>query len=469
VFIVTLVIGNAFLPPEKAVDRAMLGHDFTAFYTAGHFTGLRQFEKLYDIEAVKQFEQETGRRYGLSLGDSYGPYWNPPFYAWVFAPLARLPYPRALAIWTAVNVACLAGAIVLLCRMLVPAGMTPHDAGIGWRSWALVPLLLVCSMPVIQALSHGQNACTSLLLLAVTVTLWRQDRALWAGMLGGLLFYKPQLGAVVAAALVLTMGWRALAGLVITGVVLLSITVITMPGALGIFLHQLPANVRFMQVDHAYVWERHTTIKAFWRLLFQGRGAGAAIRVVSVLWFACAAMLGGGLLAAVVRRGAKNRDRVIAATIVTMPLLMPFYFDYDLMLLAVPAVLLAGEIVGRSESPFSRLACEPRPDAPRASRAPGRGGQARRLNGELGTVWLVRAWVALYAWMLINPGLAAPTHVNLTVPLLTLVAVLSIVQCLKIQAGSERQRRPGSRHAPEESGAAPVAPLAAPPRLASIS
>ena len=31
--------------------------------------------------------------------------------------------------------------------------------------------------------------------------------------------------------------------------------------------------------------------------------------------------------------------------IVAMPLLMPFYFDYDLLLLAVPAVLLAGEIL----------------------------------------------------------------------------------------------------------------------------
>jgi hypothetical protein len=496
VFIATLVIGNAFLPPQKAVDRAMLGHDFTAFYASGHFTNLRQFDKLYDIEAVKQFEQETGRRYALSLGDSYGPYWNPPFYAWVFAPLARLPYPKALAIWTAVNVACLAGAIVLLCRMLAPPGVTLHGAGIIWRTWALVPLLLVCSMPVIQALSHGQNTCTSLLLLAATVTLWRRDRAFWAGMLGGLLFYKPQLGAVVAAALVLTMGWRALAGLAITGVVLLAITVSTMPGALAIFLHQLPANVRFMQVEHAYVWERHVTIKAFWRLLFQGRLAGEPLGLVSVLSVACAGMLGAGLLAAVVRGGGGGRERVIVATIAAMPLLMPFYFDYDLMLLAVPTVLAAGEILGGNEHLFSRLACEPRPGAPGrvrfsgrnhgepaafglpsipsakadpTTRPPGPSGQARRLKGELSDQWMVRAWVALYAWMLINPGVAARTHVNLTVPLLAVVVVLSIVRCLHVQAGAQRQRSPGSLAAPEESAAAPGAALPAPPRLASIS
>jgi hypothetical protein len=38
-----------------------------------------------------------------------------------------------------------------------------------------------------------------------------------------------------------------------------------------------------------------------------------------------------------------RRDRLIAATICCTPLLVPFYFDYDLLLLAVPAVLLAAE------------------------------------------------------------------------------------------------------------------------------
>src|SRR5207302_474268 len=92
IFELTLVIANSLLPAHKAVDRLMLGHDFTAFYSAGHFAGLRQFDKLYDIEAIKRFEQRIGREAGLSLGDAYGPYWNPPFYAWLFAPLARLPY-----------------------------------------------------------------------------------------------------------------------------------------------------------------------------------------------------------------------------------------------------------------------------------------------------------------------------------------------------------------------------------------
>jgi hypothetical protein len=132
----TLVMANGFLRADRALDRRMLGHDFTAFYAAGHFAGLGQFDKLYDIEAIKQFEQQTGREAKLSLRDAYGPYWNPPFYAWVFVPLAKLPYGTAAFVWTMANVACLVTALVLLCRMLGSSN--------GWRTWWLVPLLVIC-------------------------------------------------------------------------------------------------------------------------------------------------------------------------------------------------------------------------------------------------------------------------------------------------------------------------------------
>lgn len=380
-FIGTLVVGNFFISREKSVERAMLGHDFTAFYAAGFFADTEQFDKLYDIEAVKRHEQETGKRYGLTLGDSYGPYWNPPFYAWVFAPLSRLPYPQALAIWTVINLTCFIAAIALLCWMLPPAS--------GWRTWALVPTLLVLSMPVLQAFSHGQNTCTSLLLLTAAVTFWRKGRGVWAGLISGLLFYKPQLGAIVALAMLIDLGLPAVVGLMATGLALTFVTALSMPGALGAFIHELPANVRLMQVEHAYLWERHATIKAFWRLLFQGRGAGEAKFIVTALTLLCTGALGIALLRAAWK--SERRDAVIAATITTMPLLMPFYFDYDLMLLAVPAVLYA----------------------------------RRRIFGET-DVWLDRAWVALFLWTLVNPGIAGWTRINLTVPLLTCLAGRSI-------------------------------------------
>ena len=72
-------------------------------------------------------------------------------------------------------------------------------------------------------------------------------------------------------------------------------------------------------------------------------------------------------------RRARSADAVIAATVVTAPLLMPFYFDYDLLLLAAAAVL------------------------------------GRRF---------VLLWAALYLWLFVKPYVAGHARFNLTVPLL---------------------------------------------------
>src|SRR5690606_41437490 len=67
-----------------------------------------------------------------------------------------------------------------------------------------------------------------------------------------------------------------------------------------------------------------------------------------------------------------------------LPIFMPFYFDYDLLLLAIPAVLLAREA----------------------------------LAGGIIPAWLRRVWAALYAWMYVNAPVAEATRVNVTVLLL---------------------------------------------------
>ena len=416
--IVTVIFAgaNLFLPDSKAVNHRMLGHDFLAFYTAGSFVADGRAADLYDLPKVAAFEDKIARQENLDLtidydGRKFGPWWNPPFYAWAFVPLAMLPYPVALAMWTLMNLAALAGAIYLLMRMLVPQWLE-HDALgriVDWRTTGLVPFLLLLSMPFVQAISHGQNTLISLCLLSVVVTFWRNKRAILAGAFCALLGYKPQLAAVVAAGLVLSLGLRALIGMGLVGSVLVLVTQYSLPGVLVHYLRVMPANLRFMQIEHDYLWERHATLKAFWRLLLQGRHAGEMGWVTDILYAISLAVIAAVLIRAVISHLGQGvgddcwsrftqkswRDRLIAATICCAPLLMPFYFDYDLLLLSIPATLLAAEVLAR---PIDH----------------------ERTNQEK---WLARSWIALYAWMLINPGMANLTHVNLTVVLLTAVAI----------------------------------------------
>ena len=415
--LVTLVFAaaNTFQSEDRAVSRRMLGHDFLAFYTAGTFVREGRAADLYDLHQVAAYQQKVAADAGLEIAVNYetrkfGPWWNPPFYAWVFAPLTKLPYAKALAIWTALNLAAGAAAVMLLMKMLVPAWVDADASGrpIDWRTTGLVPFALLLSMPFIQAVSHGQNTLGSLLLLTLITACWRNKRAILAGGFCALLGYKPQLAAVVAVALVFGLGVRAVAGLAFVGSALVLITQITLPGVLVQYLHQMPSNLRYMQIEHAYLWERHATLAGFWRLLLQGREAGEWMVLTRCLHGASLLLVGGLLVRAIwSHRNAVEhvddcwsrttqrtwRDRLIAATVCSAPLLMPFYFDYDLLLLAVPAVLLAAEAL------------------------------VRPIDPQPADKWLVRSWIALYAWMMINPGMANLTHVNLTVVLLTATSI----------------------------------------------
>lgn len=424
----TLVVGGAnfVLPADRAVTPAMLGHDFLPFYMAGTLVRQGRLDQLYDLETSQRFQRRIADTNGMRLGDAFGPWWNPPHFAWLFVPCSVLPYRVALAAWTLTGVACLAAAIVVLVRML-PRGATCDDANtapLDFRTWGLVPLLILVSMPFVQAISHGQNTFLSLLILAATVAFWRSDRALLAGMTLGLLSYKPQLAAVVALVLVLAMGRRALLGLLLTGTATVAITFHTLPGTLADWLARLPGNLRALQVDQPYLWERHVTLRALWRLLLQGYEPGAVQGIVVLLSVTLSLALIGGLMLAIARQArltrpdtpwhsdtrAMRRDRLIAATIATAPLVVPFYFDYDLLLLAIPATLLARE----------RLLIREADD-----------------RGRLHSV-AVGLFVLTYAWTLFNPQLAQATRVNGVVVLLMALAAVLIVHATPKRSAAVR-------------------------------
>jgi alpha-1,2-mannosyltransferase len=422
-FILTLAIGNAMLPPERALRFDGVGLDFIAFYTAGTFVAEGRSADLYNLDAVIAYQRQLAEAAGSDLGGGFGPWWNPPFYALLFVPLAMLPFSVALKIWVGINLACIAGAIAILCRMLRnDSARGETRSACDWRTWGLVPLLLCTSMPFLLTLSHGQNTGMSLLILAAAVALWRADRALLAGMVAGLLFYKPQLAAVAAAVLTISLGRRALLGLGITGTALLLINVIALPGTLENFLVQMPANLHVAQVERKYMWERHVTLTAFWRLLIQGFEPGEMAMLTRGLIAATSLAVFGGL-GLVLWKARGRRDETIVAAILAMPLLMPFYFDYDLLLLGVAAVLQARIVLTRGAYP------SPQPS-----------GQGER---ERSARWMVGLWVGLFFWLMLAHHVAPVTRVNLTAPILGAMFFLAVRQALRSERIVEIPQRFG--------------------------
>jgi hypothetical protein len=390
-FILTLVVAGPFFDRSNEPGKLGLGYDFLPAYVAGHFARTGDFEGMYDRAAFSQMQTRVIREAGLEMDGRYGAGLNPPHLALMFAPLSALPYRTAAAVWLAINVLLLGASLVLLTRML-PAQRSARG---------LVVLLVLASMPFCQAMGHQQNTFLSLLLLTGAVTCWRSGRPFGAGLIAGLLFYKPQLALVVSAALLFEQGRRAALGLGVTGLLTLLTTLAYMPGALPEYVRALPVNVDWIQNQLQYNWGRQATFLGFWRLLVQGREVGAPLPAVRALWVASASAVAAASAVALLRaRRTGNRDATISVAIASTPLLLPYFMDYDLLLLSVPAVLFAKDVIRRGQAlPAQR--------------------------------WAIRAWVALYLWAYFNPGLSGVLRVSLTVPLLA-----SLAACLFAGVGA---------------------------------
>jgi hypothetical protein len=332
--------------------------------------------------------------------------------AWAFSFLSALPFGPALALWTGLGLACLALSAILLCTLIREASGRPAH-------WLLVPAMLLVAPPTIQALGHGQNTPFSLLLLTITVLAWRAREPLWAGLACSLLFYKPQLATIVFFALTLTLGWRVWIGMLVGGVPQLLLTVSKLPGTLAEFFSQVPHNLGQIQFAQPYLWHRHATLNGFFRFLLQGNGAGETASWIGALSVACMLLVGAAVVFVWWRRrddlqDPRSLDRFIALVILSMPLLMPFFFDYDLLLLIVAGVLVARERLETSDhTPAMRR--------------------------------LVIVGVSLYAWTLVNPALAEVTGISLTVPLLCAAVALQARRCCVEPEPSSPLRLPASR------------------------
>lgn len=400
VFTLTLACANAFLAPDRRLGLDAFGQDFMAFYSAGRTALVGRGAELYDFVALAATQHAIADRAGVTMAAPIAPWWNPPHVALAFAPLAMLPFRAALIAWTLIGLACLVAASVPLSRIVGEASPLRR------HRW-LVPAMLVACPATLQAIGHGQNTLVSMLVMTLVVAAWRARAEAAAGIACAMLFYKPQLAAIVALGLVATLGWRVIVGLMIGGIPQLLATLTQLPGALDAFVTRSAANLREIQLAQPYLWHRHATINGFLRHMLQGNAPGE-----TALWITLLAGLGMFAVAAaltfawwrsreaIADGDAIALDRFIAAVILATPLLVPFFFDYDLLLLTIAGVLVGREVLAE-------------PDPSRSF------------------AWQRRLSLLAFAWVMVNPTLAETRGINLTVPLLVAIFALHVRRCVR--------------------------------------
>jgi hypothetical protein len=331
-----------------------LGTDFANVYAAGTYVNDHNADAAFDPE--QQFAREK-----TIFGDDtqfYG--WHyPPFFLFVAAPLAWMPYGLALAAWQAVTLALyllMIRAIIIAsfrgARSAIPESINtalPEQAQSKsrWTRWLWIPdsrfvasgmtgfwLLLALAYPaVLINIGHGQNGFLTAALLGGALILLDR-RPLAAGVLLGLLAYKPQYGVFFPVVLAVSGRWRSFAAAAVTVVLLTIATTLTFgPSVWQAFLASTHFTRTVVLEQGNTGWYKIQSIFAWARMWGAPIPLAYALQGIALLSI-------GAALTWLWRSPAPYSLKAAALCLGTI-LATPYSFDYDMMVLAPAIAFLA--------------------------------------------------------------------------------------------------------------------------------
>jgi glycosyl transferase family 87 len=320
-----------------------LGTDFAGFYAAGRLVLDGDVAAPYDLTRLHAGEQTIFGADAPLYSFSY-----PPFFFFVASALARLPYPLALALWQGVSLAL----YLLALRAVLSAGDTLERDDISKKSHAAPArdrlwVLLALGFPAVFVnLGHGQNGLLTAALLAGALALL-QSRPMLAGVVCGLLAYKPQFGVMIPLALLAGGYWRTIAAAIVTVALLVVATLMAFgPEAWRAFIASTEFTRMVLLESGAGSWHKMQSVFAWTRMW--GGSVAVAYAMQSVVIFALGATLIWRWRAAV------PFEMKAAALCLAVPLATPFSFDYDLVVLAPAIAFFAVYGVAHGFGPFAK-------------------------------------------------------------------------------------------------------------------
>ena len=354
-----------------------IGTDFSNVYAAG--TYVLEGDPVAPFDSVQQFARELA-----IFGEAtqfYG--WHyPPYFLFVAAALAWMPYGLALFVWQAVTLGLYLLAIKAIVSSLAPllapsperggSARETRRGGVSDSAQARTPtrqpsavglplsggekesvdylwLLLALAFPaVLINVGHGHNGfLTAALLSGGLVILDR--RPLLAGILFGLMAYKPQFGLMIPIALAAGGYWRTFAAAAATAVLLTLLTTL---------------------VFGVQVWHAFFVGAEFTRTVVLEQGDTGWHKIQSI--FSWARMWGAPVPLAYAIQGAATLALAMASAwlwhgkapyplkaaglCLAAILATPYTLDYDMMVLAPAIAFLAADGTARGFGPWEKTA-----------------------------------------------------------------------------------------------------------------
>ena len=190
------------------------GPDFFNFYAAAKLYVSNGGAAVYDIAMQRQVElQITGHDPSSFV---VLPYFHPPYYTLLIAPLAYLDYRQAYYVMAAFNVILVAALIAILVR----SSLRVHG-----RGWLAASAMIGGFFPLFVTVLQGQSDLVVLVPLAAAYAAWARGRYAMAGAFSALALAKPQLLLLIPILFLARRAWRALAAFagVLAGLGLISV------------------------------------------------------------------------------------------------------------------------------------------------------------------------------------------------------------------------------------------------------
>lgn len=304
------------------------GGDFLQEWVGARLFLTEQQTHLYDLSYVQTLQHDPELVGFEWPAEDYFPMVYPPFYYAFLQPLSELAYPVAARIWVLVSALAFSFSGFLMFRFYQPCQ----------RVFRVCFASTVIFVPLLNCFNMGQKSTFLLLILTGTFVLLHHKRCFLAGLVFGLIVFKPHLGIVIGLAMLLKGQWQFALGAIVVVVAAFGYSWVD-HSALVIDYLQLVARLgNYVQTGGYNLADSHSlwgasqlTLGWLPSILVKWIAAALSLLVVRILWV----NLRGPIDVA-----SAGFSKQFAALVLAMALLSPHFYNYDLTILLLPMLLV---------------------------------------------------------------------------------------------------------------------------------
>jgi hypothetical protein len=301
--------------------------DFVLYYSGAKILNDGNGAQLFDLQVQRDYQ----KNFGGGHRDWDLPFNHPPYELLPLLPLAKLPFPVAHALWTAISILLLAIALVRLSPFLETIHLS------------LFALMVFAFFPTITALKMGQDSLITTLLLAETFVSLKHKRYATAGGLLALGLYKPQFVLPLLSILIIHGRWKSLCGFLSVGLLLgaISLAMVGSAGLAGLVSLWLPMINR----GHVVWPELMTNLRGLIYMVLHPAGLTEGTNVLTLVFSVATYVTTFQLWP----RNAEETDELFdlrfAAALVMTALVSFHSYSYDATLLVFPLMIMLNQVL----------------------------------------------------------------------------------------------------------------------------